>query len=94
MRVLYHLPRILELNVIKVNIFNAYSSHSSCRLSVVSCRLSVISCELSKVVFFPEMAKKQREHLLTKAPSHDNICCIPFFRSGNQWLAPLYCYCP
>lgn len=89
MRVLYHLPRILELNVVKVNIFNAYSSHSSCQLPVVSYR-----CELSKVVFFPEMAKKQREHLLTKAPSHDNICCIPFFRSGNQWLAPLYCYCP
>lgn len=65
-----------------------------CQLSVVSCRLSVISCELSKVVVFPEMAKKQREHLLTKAPSHDNICCIPFFRSGNQWLAQLYCYCP
>lgn len=89
MRVLYHIPRILKLNIIKVNIFNAYSSHSSCQLSVVGYR-----CELSKVVVFPEMAKKQREHLLTNAPSHDNICCIPFFRSGNQWLAPLYCYCP
>lgn len=49
MRVLYHLPRILELNVVKVNIFNAYSSHSSCRLSVVSCQLSVVSRQSSVV---------------------------------------------
>ena len=79
MRVLYHLPRILELNVVKVDIFNAYSSHSSCQLSVVGCR-----CKLSKVVFFPEMAKKQREHLLTNAPSHDNIYCIPFLEAETN----------